>query len=168
METRFENRYTRQKEDLREYYSKVILKNQRSTAVVMMFVCAGGIVFAGVMQNYEAILLFCACLAVFLMIFFTPFLMARTVEASSLRLHNGQRHEMVIRFGELIESSEGTVNIAFEYSQIVGVRVLTNTVALMIDKRTGLLLRKDSFVTGRYEEFLDFIRRECPNLQYVK
>ena len=80
------------------------------------------------------------------------------MKKSSLNLHNGQTPESILQFTDSnIALKEGKGSMEFEYNQIKKIKEYKLTYILMIGKKQGLILKKDSFSIGTFEEFKKFI-----------
>ena len=80
-------------------------------------------------------------------------------------MHNGVIPESSIQFTENnIIIKERKILMEFEYNQIKKIKEYSKIYALMLGKRNGILLKKDSFTIGTFEEFKKFINSYKTNL----
>ena len=92
---------------------------------------------------------------------FYHLLYLKNMKKSSLNLHNGQTPESVLQFTDnSIALKEGKISMEFEYNQIKKIKEYKLIYVLMIGKRQGLILKKDSFSIGTFEEFKKFINEK--------
>ena len=96
-----------------------------------------------------------------LRLIFYHLLYLKNMKKSSLNLHNGQTPESVLQFTDnSIALKEGKISMEFEYNQIKKIKEYKLIYVLMIGKRQGLILKKDSFSIGTFEEFKKFINEK--------
>ena len=72
--------------------------------------------------------------------------------------------ETVVTLGEQIEMHEGMVHYTIEYRKLEKVIRLKHSYALMINRRSGIILKPDGFTKGTFEEFKAFLREKRPDL----
>ena len=85
----------------------------------------------------------------------------KNMKKSSLNLHNGQMPESVLQFTDNgIALKEGKISMEFEYNQIKEIKEYKVAYVLMIGKKQGIILKKDSFSIGTFEEFKKFINEK--------
>lgn len=96
-----------------------------------------------------------------LRLIFYHLLYLKNMKKSSLNLHNGQKPESILQFTDNnIALKEGKISMEFEYNQIKKIKEYKLIYVLMIGKRQGLILKKDSFSIGTFEEFKKFINEK--------
>ena len=89
---------------------------------------------------------------------------------SEKRLH--QRYGGVIpvtriQFGETIEVSEADIEFSLDYSDLQRVVVLKNGIFMSTKGRRGIMLDPDGFIKGNKDEFMPFLRKQCPNATFL-
>ena len=96
-----------------------------------------------------------------LRLIFYHLLYLKNMKKSSLNLHNGQKPESILQFTDNnIALKEDKISMEFEYNQIKKIKEYKLIYVLMIGKRQGLILKKDSFSIGTFEEFKKFINEK--------
>ena len=91
----------------------------------------------------------------------------KNMKKSSLNLHNGQTPESILQFTDSnIALKEGKISMEFEYNQIKKIKEYKLAYVLMIGKKQGLILKKDSFSIGTFEEFKKFAKSIDDPLYY--
>ena len=95
----------------------------------------------------------------------SPYLRVRKGWKQSLAFHDGKLPVNTARFGENIsvENAEGSRN--WEYYQLVKVRSFKYSYCLCFGDKTVLLLYRDHFTKGTFEEFKQFLRMKRPDLK---
>jgi hypothetical protein len=73
--------------------------------------------------------------------------------------------ETVVTLGEQIEMHEGMVHYTIEYRKLVKVIRLKHSYALMLNRRSGIILNPNGFTKGTFEEFKQFLREKRPDLK---
>ncbi|MGF6907685.1 YcxB family protein [Fusobacterium sp. PH5-44] len=160
MDTLFENKYYLDKESLIEYIKDIFCKYSRVTG--LFFICVS-IFYTYLSFTMKSINLIMAILTIFLYIISFRLVFYHTVyiknmRKTSLALHNGTIPESIFQFTENnIILKEGKIQMEFEYNQIKKIKEYSNTIVLMIGKKNGLLLKKDGFSIGTFENFKKFI-----------
>lgn len=165
MDARFENRYVGTERMAFEYAFKIL----SARAVRSGFLSAPFFLISfALLLRYENItgLLLAGALGLYVLVSvaLTPYRMFRRLRASSASFHNGRPYENVVRFGQSIQVSEGTVSMTVEYAQIRSFRRLRNSWVLMFGKTNAILLSPIGFTVGDANQFEVFLREKCPNL----
>ena len=81
------------------------------------------------------------------------------------RLHNGQKFETIVQFGDRILIREGTFSLACTYDQIIKIRPLKHSYVLMFGPRNSIMVSPEHFTVGTFDEFQTFIKERCPQLK---
>ncbi|WP_130891536.1 YcxB family protein [Fusobacterium ulcerans] len=157
----FENRYYSDKKVLLEYVKDVHCKYPRIIGFLFMIVA---ILYTYlILFKMRSLRFVMAVLTIFIFIIslrliFYHLVYLKNMKKSSLNLHNGQSPESVLQFMDnSIALKEGKVSMEFEYNQIKKIKEYKLAYVLMIGKKQGLILKKDSFAIGTFEEFKKFI-----------
>ena len=160
----FENRYYSDKKVLLEYVKDVHCKYPRIIGFLFMIVA---ILYTYlILFKMRSLRFVMAVLTIFIFIIslrliFYHLVYLKNMKKSSLNLHNGQSPESVLQFMDnSIALKEGKVSMEFEYNQIKKIKEYKLTYILMIGKKQGLILKKDSFSIGTFEEFKKFINEK--------
>lgn len=157
----FENRYYSDKKVLLEYVKDVHCKYPRIIGFLFMIVA---ILYTYlILFKMRSLRFVMAVLTIFIFIIslrliFYHLVYLKNMKKSSLNLHNGQTPESILQFTDSnIALKEGKVSMEFEYNQIKKIKEYKLAYVLMIGKKQGLILKKDSFAIGTFEEFKKFI-----------
>ncbi|MHD0318873.1 YcxB family protein [Fusobacterium sp. THCT1E2] len=160
----FENRYYSDKKVLLEYVKDVHCKYLRIIGFFFMFIAmlyTYFILFKMRSLHFVIAVLTILIFIVSLRLIFYHLVYLKNMKKSSLNLHNGQTPESILQFIDSnIALKEGKISMEFEYSQIKKIKEYKLAYVLMIGKRQGLILKKDSFSIGTFEEFKKFINEK--------
>ena len=164
MEILFENRYYSDKKILTEYIKDVHCRYLRIIGFFFMLVA---MLYAYlILFKMKSLRLVMAALTIVIFIvslrlIFYHLLYLKNMKKTSLNLHNGQTPESILQFTDNnIALKEGKISMEFEYNQIKKIKEYKLIYVLMIGKRQGLILKKDSFSIGTFEEFKKFINEK--------
>ena len=120
-------------------------------------------IFSWLNQDTPFFVLFGVCfLIVFLTMLFSPPIMLRQMKENNRRLHNGQKFETIVQFGDRILVREGTFSLACTYDQIIKIRPLKYSYVLMFGPRNAIMVSPEHFTIGTFDEFQAFIKERCP------
>lgn len=164
MEILFENRYYSDKKILTEYIKDVHCRYLRIIGFFFMLVAMFYTYL--ILFKMKSLRLVMAALTIVIFIvslrlIFYHLLYLKNMKKSSLNLHNGQTPESILQFTDNnIALKEGKISMEFEYNQIKKIKEYKLIYVLMIGKRQGLILKKDSFSIGTFEEFKKFINEK--------
>ncbi len=161
MDILFENRYYSDKKILLEYVKDVHCKYLRIIGFFFMIVAIFYTYL--ILFKMRSLQIVMAVLTIFIFVIslrliFFHLIYLKNMKKSSLNLHNGQTPESILQFTDNnIALKEGKVSMEFEYNQIKKIKEYKLAYVLMIGKKQGLILKKDSFSIGTFEEFKKFI-----------
>ena len=164
MEILFENRYYSDKKILTEYIKDVHCRYLRIIGVFFMLVAM--LYTYLILFKMKSLRLVMAALTIVIFIvslrlIFYHLLYLKNMKKTSLNLHNGQTPESILQFTDNnIVLKEGKISMEFEYNQIKKIKEYKLIYVLMIGKRQGLILKKDSFSIGTFEKFKKFINEK--------
>lgn len=164
MEILFENRYYSDKKILTEYIKDVHCRYLRIIGFFFMLVAM--LYTYLILFKMKSLRLVMAALTIVIFIvslrlIFYHLLYLKNMKKTSLNLHNGQTPESILQFTDNnITLKEGKISMEFEYNQIKKIKEYKLIYVLMIGKRQGLILKKDSFSIGTFEEFKKFINEK--------
>lgn len=157
----FENRYYSDKKVLLEYVKDIHCKYPRIIGFLFILVAIFYtylILFKMRSLRFVMAVLTILIFIISLRLIFYHLVYLKNMKKSSLNLHNGQTPESILQFTDNnIALKEGKVSMEFEYNQIKKIKEYKLTYVLMIGKKQGLILKKDSFSIGTFEEFKKFI-----------
>lgn len=157
----FENRYYSDKKVLLEYVKDIHCKYPRIIGFLFILVAIFYtylILFKMRSLRFVMAVLTILIFIISLRLIFYHLVYLKNMKKSSLNLHNGQTPESILQFTDNnIALKEGKVSMEFEYNQIKKIKEYKLTYVLMIGKKQGLILKKDSFAIGTFEEFKKFI-----------
>lgn len=161
MDILFENRYYSDKKILLEYVKDIHCKYPRIIGFLFILVAIFYnylILFKMRSLRFVMAVLTILIFIISLRLIFYHLVYLKNMKKSSLNLHNGQTPESILQFTDNnIALKEGKVSMEFEYNQIKKIKEYKLTYILMIGKKQGLILKKDSFSIGTFEEFKKFI-----------
>ena len=164
MDILFENRYYSDKKILLEYVKDIHCKYPR--IIGFLFILVAIFYTYLILFNMRSLRFVMAVLTILIFIIslrliFYHLVYLKNMKKSSLNLHNGQTPESILQFTDNnIALKEGKVSMEFEYNQIKKIKEYKLTYILMIGKKQGLILKKDSFSIGTFEEFKKFINEK--------
>lgn len=164
MDILFENRYYSDKKILLEYVKDVHCKYLRIIGFLFMIVAIFYTYL--ILFKMRSLQIIMAVLTIFIFVIslrliFFHLIYLKNMKKSSLNLHNGQTPESILQFTDNnIALKEGKVLMEFEYNQIKKIKEYKLAYVLMIGKKQGLILKKDSFSIGTFEEFKKFINEK--------
>ncbi len=105
----------------------------------------------------------CFCFTVYFAL--VPYLQVRKNRRRKLKFYNGTIPVNVVRFGEniLIENTDSSRT--WEYYHLVKVHSFKYSYCLRFADKTVLLLGRNEFTKGTFEEFKQFLRTKRPDLK---
>lgn len=167
----FENKYYFDKKSLIEYVKNVPCKNTRILGffflIISFFYGYFAFKYSRFSFIYQRLIIAVISLLIFIIslrLIFYYLIYLKKMEKNILIIHNGIIPESNIQFTEdNITIKEGKTLMEFEYNQIKNIKEYKSIYALMLGKRNGILLRKDHFTIGTFEEFKKFINNKYPN-----
>ncbi len=173
METRFENKYTRTEQVMREYIGYFLFRTplKRTCYIIASIAFAVCILSNAMMVFLEglsalqteyiiSLLLFAALL------YLVPFIRYRTDPKAAIKrdreLCGGNEAEMTFLVGENEISYRTPIgeNASLPFSKIKKVRQTKGLILLISDARLCFIFKKDSFTVGTAEEFLAFLKEK--------
>ena len=164
MEILFENRYYSDKKILTEYIKDVHCRYLRIIGFFFMLVAMLYTYLILFKMKSLRLVMEASTIVIFIVslrLIFYHLLYLKNMKKTSLNLHNGQTPESVLQFTDNnIALKEGKISMEFEYNQIKKIKEYKLIYVLMIGKRQGLILKKDSFSIGTLEEFKKFINEK--------
>ena len=63
--------------------------------------------------------------------------------------------------------SEADIEFSLDYSDLQRVVVLKNGIFMSTKGRRGIMLDPDGFIKGNKDEFMPFLRKQCPNATFL-
>ena len=165
MDMLFENRYYNEKNLYVEYIKDVYCKYTRRLGfVILIFGIFYSCLYIFKIRTIPILILTILLLAFSLRLITFHNIYQKHFKKIAFNLHNGKIHESIFQFTEnKVSLKEGTILIEVDYSQIKNLREYKCIYALMIGKRQGLILKKDSFSIGTFDEFKKFIVDKTKN-----
>lgn len=160
MDILFENKYYLDNESLSEYVKDIFCKYIRIMGVITLAISIfyTYLSITSMSTNFIFIAITILLYIISVRLIFYHLVYIKNMKKTSLALHNGIIPESVFQFtADMIILKEGKILMEFEYNQIKAIKEYRNTYALMIGKKNGLLLKKDGFSIGTFEEFKKFI-----------
>lgn len=164
MEILFENRYYSDKKVLLEYVKDVHCKFPRRLGFLFVLIAAFYTYLTLFKMSSLRLVMAVLTILIFIVslrLIFYHLVYLKNMKKSSLNLHNGQMPESVLQFTDNgIALKEGKISMEFEYNQIKEIKEYKAAYVLMIGKKQGIILKKDSFSIGTFEEFKKFINEK--------
>ena len=159
----FENRYYSTDQMLSEYVHRVLCRNIFCFGTLFALVALAFGIFSWLNQDMIFLTLFGVCfLIIFLTMLIAPILTIKQLKDSDQRLHNGQKFETIVQFGDRILIREGTFSLACTYDQIMKFCPLKHSYILMFGPRNSIMISPEHFTIGTFDEFQTFIKERCP------
>lgn len=94
-----------------------------------------------------------------------PYLQVRKGWKKQMAFHHGKLPVNIARFGEKISIENAESSRNWEYHQLTKVRSFKRSYCLCFGDNTVLLLYRDHFTKGTFEEFKQFLRTKRPDLK---
>jgi hypothetical protein len=166
MKIAFENRYVETVQMRAEYLMKSIWRSARVYTIAA--IAALGVSFAFSLSRAEWFHAATSALGLFTLAgtgIVLPHLLAKRSINIERAARKGVACETVVRFGEEIELTEGTLSERIAYSRIVRFVRMKEVWVLVISKDDDITLKPDGFVVGSRDLFDAFLREKCPNLK---
>ena len=165
MEKQFEVRYLGSFQMMLEFYKKSLLV----VRVIQAIVCTSlWLYYVGVsIRDGILFFMFPALLLMgllFVLLWFMPHGITWLTLYRAKKQYEGIVPETVVTFADMIQMSEGMVQITVEYRKIVRVERWKHSYMLMTGKRNGIMLDPNGFTQGTFEEFKQFLREKRPDL----
>lgn len=159
----FECRYYSTDQMRSEYVHRVLCRNMYLFGTLIALLSLGLAVFSWLNRERILLTVFGVCfLIVFFALLLTPSLVLKQLKENDQRLHNGQKFETIVQFGDRILIREGTFSLACNYEQIIKIRPLKHSYVLMFGPRSPIMVSPEHFTMGTFDEFQTFIKERCP------
>ena len=159
---RFENKYLLSKDIIKEYVDKILLKKLMKRSRILAIISIVFLIFLLYKQDYVIALIYAVpTLIILCVLIIMPPMTVNEVLNNSKSLHGGVVMEAIYRFGDSITLLEGSITMNVEYSQVKKIHELDKICVLLIGKSNGIVLKKDSFSVGEYDDFKVFISDKC-------
>ena len=100
--------------------------------------------------------------AIFLLL--NPYFRIRKSIKEKIAFHNGEMPENTIRFGENIQHENVRESLSWEYGHLMKVYSLKYSYCLYFSDDVILMLGREEFTKGTFEEFKKFLREKRPDL----
>lgn len=160
----FECRYYSTDQMLSEYVRRVLCRRIFLFGTLIALVALAFAIFSWLNEDSIFFTLFGVC---FLIVFFTmllsPPLTMKQLKDNDRRLHNGQKFETIVQFGDRILIREGSFSLACTYDQILKIRLLKYSYVLMFGPRNAIMVSPEHFTVGTFDDFQTFIKERCPS-----
>jgi len=165
----FENRFTVTKKELVGFW----VKQTRKKSSVWLISSMAILFFFRFIANLPgtasllplAISLFLACIA----LFYDKFVVSSQFKYLAA-VRGADTWEYAAQISDEISVTEGNTRMRYAWNQIVGLIQRRDYFVLTFDKQPGLWirLRKDAFIKGTPEAFLEYVKREHPGIRIRK
>ncbi len=97
-------------------------------------------------------------------VYFLPELTAWDTLRQRRKKNGGQLPLSQVLIGDAIEDMSDGINVTCDFDRIEKVVHLKHSYALMIDKRSGILLTPNGFTKGSFAQLKQFLREKRPDL----
>jgi len=97
-----------------------------------------------------------------------PWSLATTAMAQDKAFTDSEQRIVNIKFGQEICVSSSNSNMTLPYDKLMKVRVTASTVFLYDVRNVAIIVDKDGFTQGEFQEFLPFLQEKCPKLRFSK
>ena len=161
METQFEAicEYSRSKRT--EFYRYALRKR---IGWVILYAVLGPVILLGgiLIHSTVSIVIGVFELLYGIWVYFRPWYLSAKAEKKEMAFSDGQHPASVVTFGEEIVDVSPEQTSRMPYDKVKKLH-LSKTMVFIIDVRdVAILVDKDGFRKGNYEDFLQFIREKCP------
>ncbi|MDU1910935.1 YcxB family protein [Fusobacterium sp.] len=155
----FENKYYNEKDLYVEYIKDVHCKYTRKLGYILLIL---GVFYSCLyifkIRTIPILILAILLLAFSLRLITIHKIYQKHLKKNAFNLHNGKIYESIFQFTEnKVILREGSILMEFDYIQIKNLKEYKLIYTLMIGEKQGLLLKKDSFSIGTFDEFKKFI-----------
>ena len=165
MERQFEVRYLASFPMMLEFYKK----SMKIARIFQVVVCTLSWAYFVAISIRDGILFFMlptllGMALIYTLLWFVPHGITWLSLHRAKKQYEGIMPETVVTFADMIQLSEGMVQITVEYRKILCVERWKNSYMLMTGKRNGVMLDPNGFTQGTFEEFKQFLREKRPDL----
>lgn len=159
----YECRYHVTDQMVSEYVRRVLCRKIFLLGSLVAAVALAALCFAWREGDRVFATVFGTCLLIVLLTMaLSPPLMLRQIQENDRSIHNGQKYETVVQFGDRILIREGSFSLACTYDQINKVYRLKHSCVLMFGPRSAVMVSPEHFTIGTFDDFLSFIKNRCP------
>ena len=166
METQFEIHSCLGKKHYVEYYRYIWRK--RITAVVIFAVLGAALLAVHFLtDNYH---LFAGIwgIAYAIWLYFRPWMVAGKKVRIEAENDGTETVESVTKFGDEILDETKHLTARVYYNELKAIHISNHVIVLQDNRKMDLILDKNGFTKGTFEEFLPFIQEKCPQLNLPK
>lgn len=114
-------------------------------------------------ESYLVVPLFFFAWAVYVAL--TPYLRMRKNEKKKQAFYNGRQPDEIVRFGERIEYEYENGSQNWEYFHLTQVCSLKYSYCLHFTDQSAIMLGRETFTKGTFDEFKQFLRKKRPDLK---
>ena len=166
METQFEIYSYLEKKHYVEYYRYIWRKR---IPVAILFAVLG-IVLLALHLLTDSYHLFTGIWSVLYAIFlyFRPWMVAAKTIKQETKFDGTEMVESVTKFGDEIQDASKHLSMTAPYDKIEDIHFSEYTIVIKDSRKNYLILDKNGFTKGTFEEFLLFIQEKCPQLNLPK
>ena len=166
METYFEVKTVIQKEFVVAFFQRYL--RYRIWILAGYAVILAGWILECILGNFFVFWTSLVLLAVGVWIYYLPWFHANRMMKQEEKFRDGVAPVFSVTFAEKIQSTTTEGSYAIPYDKVVGIYNIRFGIVLMDARKRMLMLDKDGFTKGNFEEFLPFIREKCPQAKQYK
>ncbi len=161
----YKNRFTATDEMLKEFINKVLCKKIFFTSKVFGVCGIAMIIVSALGNDMTGLAMFAALTCVVVgMAIFTPKLTFNQMKKADKEINGNNKFETVVEFKNKVIVDEGAFHLELEFDRIRRIHTLKTCAVLMFTSQNGIIISKDGFEKGTYEEFLKFLKQKNPRV----
>ena len=166
METQFEIRTLLEKVHYVELFKYTARK--RLWWVCINGILGGGWTIDGII-SLSMVILACGLLniGVALYNYLRPWTAARKVIKQDMRFESNEERCSVTKFSDVIYDESKHQTSITPFDKIEEILVSKHVIALLDVRKMAIILDKNGFIKGTFEEFLPFIQEKCPQAKVI-
>lgn len=167
MDTQFVVQSHLEKKHYVEFYRRVWKKRW---IWISIYLAAG---FWGLLlywENQRTIWMIYGCLMILYAVWisFRPRQQARKTFKENLAFEGGEKLGSTTKFGDVIVDESVRQSVTVPYDKVEKIHITKELILLVDVRKAVLILDKNGFTKGTFEEFLPFIQEKCPQLNLPK
>ncbi|KYM45067.1 YcxB family protein [Fusobacterium necrophorum] len=166
MEYQYESRFLTTNEMIKEYIRKVLKSFFRKCLFGIFLSFTLLMLIAPIPKRSIYLVVIVGVLCILFDIFY-GILLFREINKIAFKLHNEEKQECIVQFGENISMKEGNFSLGIEYSQINKIYYLKHSFVLMFTRHNGIIVSPTHFTKGDFEHFQEFIQEKCPKAKRI-
>ena len=166
MDAQFEIKTKLEKGQRVEYYRFIWRKRLWLIAALLML----GTIYllVDVLENFPdwPCALFCVAYSVFL--YFRPWIAARKAMKLDNDFYGSEKSPSVTKFSDAVYDEDQNESTMIPYDKIKDIYFGKTIIVLTEIRRIAIIMDRDGFEKGNFEDFLPFIQQKCPQAKIYK